>query len=91
MKKLISSLLALIMVMGMFSGVVLFGSGAEFDINTYVFTQIPGIQDWDDTIMATYNELANTSGAKRVGTPASTTHIIYIGNSLMRTYRSGMA
>ena len=57
MKKLISSFLTLITVMGMLSGVITFSSYAveEFDDSSYVYTQLPGVQDLSAETMSTYN------------------------------------
>ncbi len=77
MKKIISSFLALIMVMGIFSGMVIFSSHAvdEFDDSNYIYTQLPGIQDWTEETVTTYNTVTDAK-AKNCGTSASlvTTH-----------------
>ena len=45
MKKTLSTLLAVCMLIGIFSGVVLFSSAAKTD-DSYTYVQLTGVQDW---------------------------------------------
>ncbi len=75
MKKLISSLLTLTMLLSIFCGVISFGGSAEFDDSHYSYTQLPGVQDWTDETLSAYNAVTeaakNDSNVKSSGTSAS--------------------
>ena len=88
MKKLLSTLLAFAMLLAMFSGIVVFNASAEVAEATqeqdddpyrgYTYTQLPGIQDWTDEMLALYNEQADLKNSSASGSPATLdkTHVV---------------
>lgn len=76
MKKTLSIVLAFAMTLSVLSGLVIFSATAEKPFYAdYEFTQLPGIQDWGETEITTYNTQANKK-ASDSGTPGElvTTH-----------------